>query len=140
MKISSIFLSAIIFCLVSCDGVDTQLLQTVSNGRALYEAHCANCHQSDGSGLAQLIPPLQRADFIMKYNQQLPCIMKYGMNSPVTVNNTVYNLKMPANETLTDKDVYYITQFVLFQFSETKLVTSEDEVKAQLKSCVKHQH
>ncbi len=115
--------------------MNTQLLQTVSNGRDLYEVHCANCHQSDGSGLAQLIPPLNKADYITKHTQQLPCIIKYGMHSPITVNNSVYNLKMPANKTLTDKDIYYITQFVLFQFTELKPVTSQDEVKAQLKSC-----
>ena len=115
--------------------MNTQLLQTVSNGRDLYEVHCANCHQSDGSGLAQLIPPLNKADYLAKQIQQLPCIIKYGMHSTITVNYSVYNLKMPANKMLTDKDIYYITQFVLFQFTELKPVISEDEVKAQFKSC-----
>jgi hypothetical protein len=60
------------------------------------------------------------------------------MHSPIIVNHAVYNLKMPENKTLTDRDIYYITQFVLFQFTELKPVTSEDEVKAQLKSCNNH--
>jgi mono/diheme cytochrome c family protein len=135
MKINSIFFLLITVCIVACYDLNTQLLQTVSNGRDLYGVHCANCHQSDGSGLAQLIPPLNRADYLVNHSKQLPCNMKHGMHLPIIVNDAVYNLKMPANKKLTDRDIYYITQFVLFQFTELKPVTSEDEVKAQLKSC-----
>jgi mono/diheme cytochrome c family protein len=138
MKINRIFFLLITVCIVACYDLNTQLLQTVSNGRNLYEVHCANCHQSDGSGLAQLIPRLNKADYLVNHSKQLPCIIKHGMHSPIIVNHAVYNLKMPENKTLTDRDIYYITQFVLFQFTELKPVTSEDEVKAQLKSCNNH--
>ena len=38
----------------------------LASGYQLYEKNCSNCHQTDGSGLAQLYPPLINADFIKK--------------------------------------------------------------------------
>lgn len=103
----------------------------------LYEEHCANCHQSNGSGLAQLIPPLNRADYLVNYPQQIPCIIKFGMDSAIKVNEQVYHLKMPSNPQLTDKDIYYITQFVLYNFTDSHAIINDSEVALQLKNCGK---
>jgi cytochrome c553 len=39
----------------------------LASGYQLYEKNCSNCHQTDGSGLAQLYPPLLNSDFIKIY-------------------------------------------------------------------------
>ena len=117
---------------IGCSDTDTRLLQTVSNGKQLYTTHCANCHQLDGSGLAQLIPPLAKADFVSNNQTQVPCIIKYGMQKEIVVNGVAYNLKMPDNPKLSDKEIFYITQFVLYQFTDSSILITEEEVKSQL--------
>ncbi len=136
MKLFSWLLVLSLFVL-ACSEVDTNLLHTVSNGRILYEEHCANCHQSDGSGLAKLIPPLNRADYLLKYQHEIPCIIRHGIDSAIKVNEQVYHLKMPSNPQLTDKDIYYITQFVLYNFTDSHAIINDSEVALQLKNCGK---
>jgi len=69
----------LIVTLASCQSKEEILYQQyVVEGRTLYEQHCANCHQSDGSGLRDLYPPLAKTDLWKRISkQQLVCIIKH---------------------------------------------------------------
>lgn len=135
MKNKLVIFFAGMLLLCACDQTDTQTLQIANNGRELYTKHCANCHQEDGSGLARLIPPLKDADFISRFPQRLPCVVRNGMDEQVEVNSNMYQLKMPANAKLSDKEIYYITSYVLFKFAGDKQLIPQDSVAAYLESC-----
>lgn len=84
----------------------------------LYETHCANCHQTDGSGLARLYPPLVQSDYVMQHIQQLPSIIRNGISDTLSVNGIAYHMAMPANPKLTEEEVKLIANYVLIRFNK----------------------
>lgn len=86
--------------------------QYFSHGKRLYESYCSNCHMDDGKGLGKLIPPLAKSDYLKNHRSDLPIILKFGLNGPITVNGTDFNQPMPANPKLTDLEVVEILTFV----------------------------
>jgi cytochrome c len=110
-------------------------MQQLSSGAKLYELHCSNCHQADGSGLAQLIPPLKSADYLSKAALNLPCIIKKGMQGSIVVNGVEYNQKMPAQVNLSDKDILHICLFVLQKFPEKPISVTEEALGQALQKC-----
>ena len=90
----------------------------LASGYQLYERNCSNCHQIDGSGLAQLYPPLLQADYIRNNPKQLDSIIKYGQHGPIKVNGVQYNMPMPANKKLSDFEIKQIAAYVLISFNQ----------------------
>jgi cytochrome c len=119
----------------ACSDEELVSMQQLSSGAKLYELHCSNCHQADGSGLAQLIPPLKRADYLSKAALNLPCIIKKGMQGSMVVNGVEYNQKMPAQTNLSDKDILHICLFVLQKFPEKPISVSEEALGQALQKC-----
>jgi len=86
--------------------------QYFSNGRGLYEVHCASCHMDQGQGLGMLIPPLAKADYLMEDVPRAARFIKYGLNGQVVVNGKTYEQPMPANARLTSLEIAEILTFV----------------------------
>lgn len=119
MKKSSLIIGLCVIMLHGC--VNNQFNNpsvNLASGYQLYERNCSNCHQLDGSGLAQLYPPLLNADFIKNNPRQLDSIIKYGQHGPVTVNGVQYNMDMPANKKLSDFEIKQIAFYVLISFNQ----------------------
>tara|TARA_R100000005_G_scaffold95637_1_gene77978 strand:- start:2889 stop:3167 length:279 start_codon:yes stop_codon:yes gene_type:complete len=66
----------------------------------------------NGEGLGKLIPPLAKSDYMKNNRANLPRIVKYGLNGPITVNGIEFNQPMPANPKLTDIEVAEILTYV----------------------------
>lgn len=94
------------------DNFDQKETQYYSNGRRLYKTICQNCHMENGEGLGKLIPPLAKSDYMKNNRANLPRIVKYGLNGPITVNGIGFNQPMPANPKLTDIEVAEILTYV----------------------------
>jgi mono/diheme cytochrome c family protein len=109
--------------------------QYVVEGRSIYEKNCSNCHQSDGSGLRDLYPPLAKTDLWKRVTQkQLVCIIKQGQKGEIKVNGKPYSGYMPANAKLEAIDIAELVTFMQDQWGNKK-VYSFDEAKAALKNC-----
>lgn len=80
-------------------------------GRMLYKKHCLGCHQDDGSGLAQLIPPLAGADYLQN-TEAVICVIRHGQQGPVVVNGIEYVGIMPANPSLQPLEVAEIATYI----------------------------
>jgi mono/diheme cytochrome c family protein len=103
--------------LYSCaDEKQAQSRANANHGLELYERMCANCHQSDGSGFVKLYPPLKNADFLKNNPKALFGIIKYGMIGSIVVNGIEFNLAMPANPKLSDKEIDHIVEYVQTRF------------------------
>ena len=63
-------------------------------GKAMYKAECAQCHGDNGEGIKTLIPPLNQSDFALKNFDSLPCWLKFGINHPIMVHDTLYDQPM----------------------------------------------
>jgi mono/diheme cytochrome c family protein len=126
----------LIVTLASCQSKEEILYQQyVVEGRTLYEQHCANCHQSDGSGLRDLYPPLAITDLWKRISkQQLVCIIKQGQKGEIKVNGKSYAGYMPANSKLEAIDIAELVTYMQESWGN-KSIYSFDEAKAALKNC-----
>lgn len=86
--------------------------QYMIQGKQLYNMHCSNCHQADGSGLGQLIPPLAQSDYMLNSQSRTFCVIKYGLADKITVNGIEYDQPMPANEKLTNIEIAQISTYL----------------------------
>ncbi|MGB0403806.1 MAG: c-type cytochrome [Salibacteraceae bacterium] len=81
-------------------------------GKELYEEKCANCHGIEGNGLQQLYPPIKNSDYLIKNQEMLACMIRYGQEGAITVNGVGFNESMPAQPLLSDIDIYNIINYI----------------------------
>ncbi|AHM62102.1 nitrite reductase (NO-forming) [Flammeovirgaceae bacterium 311] len=105
-----------------------------THGRMLYKKHCIGCHQNDGSGLAQLIPPLAGADFL-ENRERVVCVIKHGQQGEVVVNGITYNGVMPASPQLQALDIAEIATYILNSWGNEGGFLGVQEAEAMLKNC-----
>ena len=113
---------------------DPEVMKYAVNGKRLYESHCANCHQSDGTGLGQLIPPLKNADYFKASVHRTAWIIRNGQEGPIEVNGVEYNQKMPANPNLKPLDIAQIVTYLYNIWEMEEGVISAPEVEKFLKT------
>jgi mono/diheme cytochrome c family protein len=106
-----------------------------NQGKALYEIHCANCHQLDGGGLIGNIPPLAQADWLSTHRGEIACIIRYGMQGPVVVNGLKYDGIMAGVARLTDAEVTNLTNYILTAWNNDLPVIGATEISEQLDLC-----
>jgi len=126
-KISVLILLAI--GLASCESKEEILYkQYVVEGRVLYQTHCANCHQENGSGLKDLYPAISQAALwkSMKTND-LTCLIKWGRKGTKGY--------MPGNAKLQALDIAEIQTFLRDQWGPNKTIYSLDSTRFALKAC-----
>lgn len=114
---------------------EVRLKQYIVQGKQLYLTHCANCHQPDGSGLAQLYPPLANSDYLLADLQRAACIIKTGLSDSITVNGRVFSQSMPANKELTPIEIAEIVTFVSNSWGNKAGISSTRDVSLWLKKC-----
>ncbi len=108
--------------------------QYYSEGYQLYTANCANCHQADGKGLANLYPPIVGTKYVSATGT-LVCIIKNGLAGKIVVDGKSYNRPMPANPRLTDIEIAEIVTYVNNSWGGETTYTRTDSVTTMLKRC-----
>ncbi|EMR03491.1 c-type cytochrome [Cesiribacter andamanensis] len=103
-------------------------------GRILYKQHCMGCHQNDGAGMAQLIPPLDGADFLQN-KQAVICVIRHGMQGTVVVNGREYSGIMPPNPQLRPLEIAEIATYILNTWTNQEGYVGIPEVEAALQGC-----
>nr|WKN39597.1 cytochrome c [Tunicatimonas sp. TK19036] len=109
--------------------------QYMIQGHQLYKTHCSNCHQEDGTGLSQLIPPLAQSDYLLSDSARTLCIIKHGLKEKIIVNGVEYQQPMPANETLTDIEIAQIATYIYNNWGHTLGYMPVKEVSRLLNAC-----
>ncbi len=104
-------------------------------GQQLYASYCSNCHQEDGKGLARLIPPLAKSDYLLQDAGRTVCLIKNGAAGQMVVNGVVYNQKMPANPSLKNIEIAQIITFINNSWGNEKGYTPVREVENHLSAC-----
>lgn len=112
---------------------DTKVLQYAIQGKILYEKHCANCHQKDGSGLGKLIPPIKNSDYLLEDKARTAHIIKHGQQGPIIVNGIEYNEQMPANPKLTNLEIAQLMTYLYNIWGAKEGVIDASEVEEFLK-------
>lgn len=112
-----------------------RLMQYLSEGKRLYELYCANCHQTDGTGLARLYPPLKNSDYMLQNREKVICGIRHGQQGEIIVNGIVFNQPMPANPGITDLEIAEIATYIYTVFGDTTQIVTINEVRKILENC-----
>ncbi|AKD05356.1 cytochrome c [Pontibacter korlensis] len=119
----------------------TTLTQCFTNkkdeGKRLYEQHCQSCHMEDGSGLKGLIPPLAQADYLQTHRDELPCIIRHGMEGSIVVNGVEYNKEMPGVESMRDDQMTNLLNYIQTNLGNNNQRYTMPEVEELLQACPK---
>ncbi|MFN4147864.1 MAG: c-type cytochrome [Runella sp.] len=107
--------------------------QYLAEGYQLYQTHCANCHQADGSGLGNLYPPIVAES--LQDKATLICWIKHGINRPMVIEGITYSRPMPANPTLKDLEIAEIVTYMTDTWGNDKDLTSIESVQNALNQC-----
>jgi len=102
----------------------------MTDGKKIYEANCAACHQPNGQGLAGAFPPLAGSDFITGAREDVLSVALFGLTGPITVNSQQYNGVMPSMGHLKDQDLAAALTYVFNSWGNSVAAVSADEVAA----------
>lgn len=106
---------------------DPEVMKYAVEGKRIYENHCGNCHQNNGEGLGNLIPPLKDADYFKENIHRAVWIMKHGQEGEIIVNGQKYNQPMPASPRLTPLEIAQISTYLYNIWgSKEGLITSSN--------------
>lgn len=111
---------------------DPEVMKYAVQGKTLYENYCANCHQSDGNGLANLIPPLRNSDYFKASIPRSVWIMKNGQKGEIMVNGKKYNQAMPSNLFLTPLEISQISTYLYNIWGMEEGIISSSDVEKYL--------
>jgi mono/diheme cytochrome c family protein len=104
-------------------------------GEQLYLKNCSNCHQTNGTGLGLLYPPLDKSDFLQNNFEDVICILKNGQKGEILVNGKSFNKEMPGSPSLTDLEIAEIATFVYNSWSNERGIIEVGDVSKILSIC-----
>jgi mono/diheme cytochrome c family protein len=106
----------------------------VHPGEALFKVQCAQCHGDNGEGTKKLVPPLNGADFAAKNIDSIPCWLKFGLNHPITVNDTVYDQAMYPS-TIDEVQIANVINYMNSEFFKSDRLVNSSWVRNQWQKC-----
>lgn len=139
MKISLIRCAVLLLVLLPAVHGSSQRTTGIPNSRgaALYQKHCAACHQSDGAGVPRLIPPLVGTDYVSGDKSRLIRILLNGLNEPIVVQDEEYFSPMASFSFLSDSEIAHLLSYVRSRFGKGASPVKAKEVLSQRKKPVK---
>jgi len=106
-----------------------------TSGKQLYDLHCQNCHNADGTGLNALIPPLTDTAFLKNNRNKLSCIIRHGLSDTISVNGILYSGVMPANHEMAEIDVAALVTYITNSFGNKQGLYDVSRAGTDLKNC-----
>tara|TARA_R110002124_G_scaffold60287_1_gene165374 strand:+ start:185 stop:607 length:423 start_codon:yes stop_codon:yes gene_type:complete len=91
-------------------------------GLQIYQMNCANCHQENGEGLANLYPAITDSK-LFSNEKELARLIKYGTKS-----NVEDHRPMPANLNLKDLEIAEVITFLKVKWGKDSVYTDTETV------------
>lgn len=104
-------------------------------GSELYSKHCSNCHGIEGQGLQDLYPPLKGSDYLVANQDELACLILYGIEGEIEVNGKKFNQKMPSTPNLSEVDLTNIINYISKNIEPSVKRVSLKRVKNTIYDC-----
>ncbi|HQQ71554.1 MAG TPA: c-type cytochrome [Alicycliphilus sp.] len=96
------------------------------DGKALFAAQCAACHQATGLGLPGVFPPLDGSEWVQGNTKVLANILLHGITGDITVKGNKFSGSMPSFAQLSDAELAGIANFIRSNWSnKAEAVTAE---------------
>lgn len=113
---------------------EIRLRQYQVQGAKVYATYCANCHQSDGKGLAELYPPLAASDYLLEDLPRAACIIKNGQAKEIVVNGVTYNQMMPGNP-ISNLEIAEVLTYITNAWGNEKGLIGVKDVDKWINEC-----
>ncbi len=101
------------------------------DGKQLFGAKCAACHQASGLGVAGVFPPLAGAEWVVGDEKVLISILLHGVQGELVVKGNTYNGAMPAFGTLADEELAAVLTYIRSDWGNQAAPVTAAAVKAQ---------
>lgn len=98
-------------------------------GKQVYMQTCFVCHQPNGQGVPNQIPPLAGSDFLMGDKAEVIRTVIQGRSGEVTVSGKNYNGIMIPQGNLSDEQIANVLTFVRSNWGNTGGVVTPEEVR-----------
>ncbi len=82
------------------------------DGKQIFGAKCAACHQASGMGVAGVFPPLAGAEWVLGDEKVLASILLHGVEGALVVKGNTYNGAMPAFGNLPDAEIAAVLTYI----------------------------
>lgn len=106
-----------------------------ADGKAIYDANCASCHQPDGAGAVGLAPPLQgtlgKRLASPAGRQYVSGVLVSGLAGKIESKGVVYNGIMPAWQQFSDDELAAVANHVLTTFNAAELPAGHQPLAAE---------
>lgn len=133
--VSALFM--LLLSMVGCQNEEElQRQRYITEGILVYKNNCANCHQTNGQGLAALYPPIAGSDYLADKNSVI-CLIRYGQRAPIVVNGKRYNRPMPAQPQLSALEIAELTTYLYNEWGGETKRTDVKAVTPVLEQCRK---
>lgn len=106
------------------------LKASIDRGKKVYDTYCLSCHQSDGSGVPKLNPPLIKTDWVTGDKQRLINILLKGMNERIEIDGEEYENVMASHAFLKDEQIADVLTYIRNSFGNKASLVSAAEVKS----------
>jgi mono/diheme cytochrome c family protein len=84
----------------------------VVDGKGVFAANCAACHQATGKGLPGVFPPLDGSEWVQGDTRTVANILLHGINGKITVAGAEYSGSMPSFQHLGDAELAAVASYV----------------------------
>ena len=104
--------------LSGCGNTNKQIeVADLEQGKKRFEAYCAACHQSAGTGIEGRVPPLTGSPWVAGTETRLVRIVLHGLRGPIEIAGTTYNLEMPGfGMAFKDEEIATMLSYVRQQY------------------------
>ncbi len=101
------------------------------DGKQLYGAKCAACHQGTGLGVAGVFPPLAGAEWVTGDEKILTNILLHGVNGEMVVKGSTYKGAMPAWKSLSDDELAAVLTYIRSDWGNAAAPIKAETIKSQ---------
>ncbi len=88
-----------------------------ADGKAVFAAQCAACHQAAGQGLPGVFPPLDGSEWVRGDARVLANILLHGITGEIHVKGAAYQGAMPSFQQLGDAELAGVASFIRSSWS-----------------------
>ena len=101
------------------------------DGKQLYAAKCAACHQGSGLGVAGVFPPVAASEWVLGDEKILTNILLHGVNGEMIVKGNKYNGAMPAWKSLSDDELAAVLTYIRSDWGNAAPPIKPETIKSQ---------
>lgn len=115
----------------AADGAETV------DGKTVFTANCAACHQATGAGVPGVFPPLDGSEWVRADGRIVINILLHGIEGEINVTGIAYKGTMPSFGKFSDAEVAAVATYIRSQWSNKTNGVSAGQVADERKAAVR---